>query len=266
MTTPTTTRPLSITSDYDTSYGDPQPYLRRIAEAGFTYVHWCHQWDTDFLYSTAEIAQIQRWMKECGLQTLNIHASHGREKRWDSLYDYQRLAGVELVRNRLEMAARLGADVIILHADAPYPLESQLRSLRDLEPLARLLGVRIAVENLSGLTFQRLGELFAEFSPDYLGLCYDTGHGNQIAGALDHLERMQDRLIALHIHDNDGSGDQHMLPFTGSIDWVRFMGIVRASPYDKPLNLEVGYGKHKEMPEKDFLQASYQAGLRLEEL
>jgi len=261
-----TARLLSITSDYDISYGDPLPYIQRIAEVGFTHVHWCHQWDTDFLYSTAEIAQIRRWMDEFGLQTLNIHASHGREKRWDSLYDYQRLAGVELVRNRMEMAARLGADVIILHADAPYPLESQLRSLSDLEPLSRLLGVRIAVENLSGLTYQRLAALFTEFSPDFLGLCYDTGHGNQIPGSLDQLERMRERLIALHIHDNDGSADEHKLPFTGSIDWQRFMRIVQDSPYDKPLNLEVGYGRHKDMPEMDFLQAAYQAGMHLQEM
>jgi sugar phosphate isomerase/epimerase len=258
---------LSITSDYVTSYGDPQPYLQRIAEAGFSHVHWCHHWDTDFLYSPAEVAQIRQWMEDYGLKTLNIHASHGREKRWDSLYDYQRLAGVELVRNRLEMAARLGADVIILHADSAYPLESQLRSLSDLEPLARLLEVRIAIENLSSSqSFQRLSELLATFSPDFLGLCYDTGHGNLVPGALGQLERMQERLIATHIHDNDGSGDEHKLPFTGSIDWGRFMRIVGSSPYDKPLNLEVGHGRHQDMPEKDFLKASYESGLQLERL
>jgi sugar phosphate isomerase/epimerase len=256
----------SITSDYVTSYGDPLPYLERIAAAGFTHVHWCHHWDTDFLYSPPEIAQISRWMKNLGLQTLNIHASQGREKRWDSLYEYERLAGVELVRNRMEMAAWLGADVIILHAEAPFPLQSQLRSLAALEPFSRMLGVRIAVENLSGLTFQRLGELFAEFPPDFLGLCYDTGHGNQLPGSLDHLARMADRLIAMHIHDNDGAGDQHKLPFTGTIDWPRLMRIVRQSVYAKPLNLEPGIGKHPELSEAVFLEQALRACERLMEM
>jgi sugar phosphate isomerase/epimerase len=255
--------PLSITSDYVTSYGDPRPYLQRIAEAGISHVHWCHQWDTDFLYSVPEITQVARWLKEYGLQVLNLHASAGREKRWDSLIEYERQAGVELVRNRLEMAARLEADVVILHAEAPYPLESQKRSLGELQALSRLLGVRIAVENLSGLTFQRLDELLAIFPADFLGICYDTGHGNMLAGGLDHLERMKERLIAVHIHDNDGNGDQHKLPFTGTVDWGRFMRILKASVYDKPLNLESGMGEHKDLSEAEFLRRALVAGERL---
>ena len=255
---------LSVTTDYVTSYGSPELYLRRIAQAGFSHVHWCHHWDTDFLYSPPEIAQVAAWLRELGLHVLNIHASAGREKRWDSLHEYERLAGVELVRNRLEMAARLGADVIILHSEASYPLHSQLLSLRELEPFARRLGVRIALENLSGPTFTRLDELFAEFSPGYLGLCYDTGHGNMLDASLDFLERYKNRLIATHIHDNDGSSDQHKLPFTGSVDWSRFMRIISQSAYDKLLNLEVTLKNHPDLNEETFLQNAYQAGERLE--
>ena len=40
---------LSITSDYFQSAGDALPYLQRIAEAGFTHVHWCHEWATDYI-------------------------------------------------------------------------------------------------------------------------------------------------------------------------------------------------------------------------
>jgi sugar phosphate isomerase/epimerase len=257
---------LSITSDYATSYGSPEPYLRSIADAGFTHIHWCHQWDTDFIYSTPEIAQIALWLKQFGLKLLNIHASAGREKRWDSLLEYGRLAGVELVRNRLEMAARLESDVIILHAGASYPLQSQMLSLAELEPFARLLGVRIALENLSGLTYQRLDELLGAFEPEYVGLCYDTGHGNQMENSLDQLERMKDRLIATHIHDNDGVSDQHKIPFTGSVDWPRFMHILSASPHNLPLNLEVGNHQHQGMSEPEFLLATYRAGERLESL
>ena len=46
---------LSMTPDYVRSSGDPAPYLRRIADAGFSHVHWCHQWNTDFLYAACEV-------------------------------------------------------------------------------------------------------------------------------------------------------------------------------------------------------------------
>ncbi len=40
---------LSVTTDYITSSGDPSPWLQQAAEAGFSHIHWCHQWCTDFL-------------------------------------------------------------------------------------------------------------------------------------------------------------------------------------------------------------------------
>ena len=106
---------LSITTDYATSIGDPSPYLRRIADAGFTHLHWCHQWNTDFLYSEWEVDQIECWLNDFGLQLLDLHASVGPEKNWYSGKEYERLSGVELVKNRIDMTSRLGGGVIIMH-------------------------------------------------------------------------------------------------------------------------------------------------------
>ena len=46
-----TTMKLSITSDYCNSNGLGRDYLRLIAEAGFTHVHWCQNFADDYLYS-----------------------------------------------------------------------------------------------------------------------------------------------------------------------------------------------------------------------
>jgi hypothetical protein len=48
---------LSITTDYRASSGCPKDILEEISEYGFSHIHWCHQWNTDFLYSKYEIAQ-----------------------------------------------------------------------------------------------------------------------------------------------------------------------------------------------------------------
>ena len=66
---------LSMTTDYFADTGSAEPYLRRIAEAGFTRVHWCHEWNSDYLYSGDEVRQIGRWLDECGLKMLDLHAS-----------------------------------------------------------------------------------------------------------------------------------------------------------------------------------------------
>ena len=31
--------------------------------------------------------------------------------------------------------------------------------------------------------------------------------------------KFKNRIFAVHLHDNDQSDDQHLLPFDGTIDW-----------------------------------------------
>jgi sugar phosphate isomerase/epimerase len=259
---------LSVTTDYETSTGCPGPYLERIARAGFTHVHWCHQWNTDFLYSRWEIDQIAAWLGACGLKLLDLHASAGREKGWYSDVEYERRSGVELVTNRLEMTARLGGEVAILHvpdepaepaARAGYLAPVQ-RSLDELEPVVRRCGVRLAIENGD---FRTIEQLLAAYPPDYLGLCYDCGHGNIAGDGLDQLEANQGRLISVHLHDNDGQGDQHRLPFTGTVDWPRLAGLLATSAYQKCVSLEVVRGNTGIEREEDFLAQAWTDGSRL---
>jgi sugar phosphate isomerase/epimerase len=264
---------LSITSDYFQSKGDPLPYLERIAAAGFTHVHWCHHWNTDFLYSEPEIRQIGHWFNDLGLRLLNLHASQGVEKYYCSFLEYQRLAGVELVQNRIRMAVQLGADVVILHVPSELSPEARAaimrplrRSLDVLVLFAREHGVRLALENMASDDFDMLGTLLKEYDSGGLGLCYDAGHGNIDGRGLDNLEKVKSRLIALHLHDNDGARDQHNIPFTGSVDWRRLAGIIASSPYDKCLNLEVIIQPGSLVDEAEFLRQAYSAGERLAEM
>jgi len=261
---------LSMTTDYaSVSTGCPEPYLARIAAAGFTHVHWCHHWNTDFLYGDSEIAQIAVWLHELGLTLTDLHGSAGVEKAWGSAQEHERLAGLELVRNRIDMTARLGADVVIMHFPIEPPEREPFwtrmrRPLDELEPFARSRGVRIAIENLSCGNFDTIERLFALYGPDFLGLCYDSGHGNVAGNGLARLDRVKDRLISLHLHDNDGSGDQHRLPFDGTIDWARLARLIAASPYRKPLSFESNLGSYpKGSDELEHLRKALEAGTRL---
>ncbi len=252
---------LSLTTDYaNVDKGDPSPYLRRIADAGFSHVHWCHHWNTDFIYSQPEIAQIGRWLAEFGLKLLDLHSSVGPEKHWFSLKEYERLAGVELVKNRIEMTARLGGDVVIMH----YPKEPGdqpiRRSLDELVGFAHSHGVRIALENGG---FDAVEPLLAEYPPDCVGLCYDSGHGNLVPDGLDRLDRIKDRLISVHLHDNDGASDQHNLIFSGTVDWPRLAQILAQSAYRKPISSESNMGRSGITDETTFLAQAFDAGTRL---
>lgn len=266
------TKTTSIATDYRESTGSPHPHLQAIAEAGFTHVHWCHQWNTDFLYCTAEVNQIRDWLEELGLQVTDIHASAGSEKRWASSLEYERLAGVELVANRMEMAAELGCDVIVLHipeepGDEPARTtyrDCVRRSLDALMEVGRATGVRIALENMAtSQSWNPIATILAEYPPGFVGLCYDSGHGNISADGLARLATHADRLLAVHLHDNDGTGDQHLLPFMGTVSWDRLVGLIAGSSYDKWVNLEVSQSGSGYEDERAFLDDALTVARRL---
>lgn len=265
---------LSLATDYATSKGCPEPALRAIAHAGFSHVHWCFHWDSDFLYHECEIEAIRRWLDDYGLAVPDMHGSSGQEKVWCSAVEYERLAGVELVKNRIGFAASLGADAVAMH----IPTEPDEVGQRDLywarlrktfdaiEPFARERGVRIAIENLGNNNFDTIERAFEFYGPDYVGLCYDSGHGNMTGNGLDRLDGMKDRLVVVHLHDNHGEEDEHLRPFLGTVDWERLAALIAASAYDKPISMEISQPRHPGEEEDEFLAKCYAAGTQFAQM
>jgi len=141
-----------------------------------------------FLTSTGVITGVQTLCIPSG----DLHATAGQEKNWGLQREYERLAWLELVRNRIAMASQLGSDVIIMHA--PFKSTPALfrKTIDELRQFAQEHHVRIAIENGD---LNEIGRILSEYDPDYVCLCYDSGHGNMAGDGLDHLERLKDRLI-----------------------------------------------------------------------
>lgn len=283
---------LSITTDYKLDQGNPQPFLRAIADTGFTHIHWCHHWNTDFVYHAAEVEQIGQWLEEYGLQLADVHGSEGREKFWYSPKEYARLAGVELVKNRIDFAARLGGDAVVMHLYPPtrHPELSQFnaiiweqlrKTLDALQPYAVTRGIRIALENLidfhgveagvvnkgeAGDNFDLLLQIYEQYPPEYIGFCYDSGHAILGRNRMDRLAPLMSRLAVLHLHDNDGQEDQHRLPFDGAVDWQLAAELIAKSPYTKPMSYEVSMRNAGISDEQEFLQQAYATGVRFAEI
>jgi sugar phosphate isomerase/epimerase len=211
-------------------------------------------------------------MDQFGLSVLNLHASAGQEKVWGDLREYVRLSGVDLVMNRIQMAADLHSDVVILHLPNPPEGQNSLdseftsqcyRSMDTLIQFARSRNVRIALENMAWDDYLLLDALLTRYSPDVLGFCFDSGHANMGMNGLKELEPRKERLMAVHLHDNDGKNDQHKIPLTGTIDWEHLMKIIAASPYRAGINLEVVISESGFSDESEFLKASLKAGQKL---
>jgi sugar phosphate isomerase/epimerase len=151
----------------------------------------------------------------------------------------------------------LSADVVIMHVPGDPESVAIRRSLDELEPYCRERHVRIAIENGN---FDAIGRLLSEYDPAYLGLCYDSGHGNSGGEGLDHLERLKGRLISVHLHDNDGTGDQHKLLFSDTVDWSRLARIMAQSAYAKCPSMEVSMRLSGIDDEGAFLRKAFETG------
>jgi sugar phosphate isomerase/epimerase len=171
------------------------------------------------------------------------------------------------------MTARLGGEVLIIHIPTTKPLESrptwlrQIRkSLDQIELYAKSHSVRIALENMARDDWEMLETLLPEYGPGFVGLCFDSGHANLSGHDFGHLDPLKDRLIAVHLHDNDGIRDQHKIPFTGTVDWENLAIIIASSAYDQCVNLEVVFDDTDYPNEETFLQHAHHAGEQLTEL
>jgi sugar phosphate isomerase/epimerase len=261
---------LSMTTDYVSYTGDPLQYIRKIARAGFSHIHWCHEWCTDHLYGDEEVALIRNEITALGIQLLDLHAPHGKGAGWGSSKDDEKEASLVLLGNRIEMTGALGGGAIILHLPRrpsdPGELDSWRvnlrRSLDGLRPQARGAGVRIALENMPDDDFIEIGMLFCEYDSDFLGLCYDSGHGNMGRNGLDNLARWRNRLISVHLHDNDGSSDEHGLPFGGTVNWQKLADLMAASTYDGFVSLESNM-RGMDIPEEQYLGDAFSAASAL---
>ena len=245
---------IAVNSDIFDDINSPQPYLQLIAEAGFSHLMWCHHWNTDFLYSKPEIDQIGRWLKEYGIKLQDIHGTDGKEKCWYAIEEYRRQAGVELTVNRLLMLKELDASgTLIMHPprinvnSTPEKItlvrkqaESVRRSLDELIPLLEKYDARIALENLPSGNWEILSGLLDDYPAERIGFCFDSGHCNITARThYEESEKYASRIIAVHLHDNNGSGDQHQSPFYGTFNWEWLTGIMKKSSYNAVLNFEL---------------------------
>ena len=115
------------------------------------------------------------------------------------------------------------------------------RSVEALPLLAAPLGVRVAVEVIPNELSQpgSLAHFVDELDRTDVGICLDFGHAQLDGDVVDAIDIVSEHLAAVHVHDNRGRGDDHLLPFEGTIDWPGALTGIQKVGYDGPLMLEI---------------------------
>ena len=108
---------------------------------------------------------------------------------------------------------------------------------------ARAFGVSVAMENVHFFNEDNtlLPDLFAEVHSTNAGYCIDFGHAHYAGGGVDYwLDKLGDRILTTHIHDNRGRDDEHRPPGFGTIPWPDVIARLRALGYEGYANFESG--------------------------
>lgn len=116
--------------------------------------------------------------------------------------------------------------------------------------------IKIALENTRQDEF--LEKILDNFSSPWLGVCYDSSHANLFSKNITYLlDKYSDRLMAIHLSDNDGQEDRHWLPQKGEIDWNNMMMKLKEIKYKGNLSFEVYPEKGVIYSPQIFLQSAY---------
>ncbi|UKI13128.1 MAG: sugar phosphate isomerase/epimerase [Oscillospiraceae bacterium] len=156
--------------------------------------------------------------------------------------------------------AILGCPYMVIHSIMPFgddkdPDPERLWSMNyefmgRLADAGREYGVIVCHENmpmlaLSNSTPEAILKFVRTLNHPNFKICLDTGHCAVFGLSVGDAVRMtgKELLRVLHVHDNDGHGDRHWLPYTGVIDWDDFSNALEEIGFER---LPVAGNAHSE--------------------
>ena len=141
--------------------------------------------------------------------------------------------------------------------------DAACRALDEILPLAEKLRVTVCIENLTRICnhVDDLMYYFGKYQSKFFGACFDAGHANIMEKGMflpkssgtasfdalglpprwekNVLDRMLPHIVNCHLHDNDASADQHLLPGKGNIDWKTLVPKLLSAPRLQCIQSEV---------------------------
>jgi len=162
---------------------------------------------------------------------------------------------VAYIQDSIETASALGAPVVtVCPGHTLYGQQNTdgwkclTESFDAICRFALTRGVRVAIEpadryetDLIQTTSQAM-RMINELGCSNLGIVLDSGHAYVVGEQFAHaVQEMGDRLFHVHVDDNNGLRDQHLVPGEGNLDFKAFFAALRQSGYAGYLCAELGW-------------------------
>ncbi|MBQ8892915.1 MAG: sugar phosphate isomerase/epimerase [Clostridia bacterium] len=254
-----------ITDRSYTNYYGVEEGLRRIASHGYYGV------DCQLFVDTAQpyfelseedfLAYVENYKKNVHAAGLKIYQAHGpwRYPPKDSTPEEQ-AERMEKIKRSLRGTAALECKRFVYHPLMPFTThdedheretwEINLPFLQEMADYAATLGITVCLENMPMPDFSlastaKILEMVQAVDRPNFKVCLDTGHCAVMKEDLaDCVRMLGGYLETLHIHDNDGRRDLHLLPYSKTLDFDAFAKALHEIGFQGVLSLESVFGIH----------------------
>ena len=179
-----------------------------------------------------------RLLKKYGFKTPACHAYWGKENDISPADP----AALETIVPRhaafLEKLSTIGVRSYTMHiameSDGSTPWKTIAQAVESLLPAARRANIILALENghENCAEQKRLAEFVSSYRDPFLGVCYDTGHAHCYGDRewKRTLDILAPHIVTCHLHDNNGTFDDHNPPGEGTIDWGEMSSALKQLP------------------------------------
>lgn len=168
-----------------------------------------------------------------------------------------RKATVDHLINYVELAKALESEYLVLHFGYWFSLFQEevmkclVENFTPVVELATKYDLPIAIENMNkvhddseinylGITVEELAYVFDAIDTKYLGLALDVAHACLYEdGCKPFIDAFKEKLISVHISDNDRVLDRHLPVGDGKIDFKEVLSQLYEGGFKGAMNLEV---------------------------
>lgn len=208
------------------------------------------------------------YVRQKGLNVIFAHLGYQKiNDLWLDTEDGNEL--VERYKNDIKICKENNIPMVVMHltgkGEAQEYNETGLKRLQEIVDYAKSLEIKVAFENTKYKGY--LDYVIENIANENVGICFDSGHYHvHFDDELD-FDKFKDRILAVHLHDNDQSDDQHLIPFDGTIDWEKIIKELKRCNYNGPITMELCYRyEYLEMGIENFYKKGYEIGEKLKEM
>jgi sugar phosphate isomerase/epimerase len=168
-----------------------------------------------------------------------------------------RKEGLRYVKQLIDLASDLNAGIVtfipgryLSNTSFDQAWKWSIENIRECVNFAKDKNIQLGLENLVNSneftnSSQNIIRMVNEINDKTLGVTVDLGHINVIGESFENfIQKLGDRIVNIHVDDNDGSGDAHLPPGAGNIDFSSVIQILNKVGYTGCLTLEVAPGWH----------------------